>query len=451
MKNEDSLPNFISIYIISYTTQAYVQELVEDWMEQLDVLISIARSEPQAAYIAFTAGFRHKMTYYIRTIPDIAAKLRPLDDKVKNEFIPTITEGHRCKPSERTLLSLPVRLGGMGIPIFSEICDIEYNNSIKATKQLTRNINNQVHEYNINRDLEKEIEMRIKGERKERQEKLLAEVRASMTQEELRANDIAQMKGASSWLSALPLEAEDYNLSKWEFFDAIQLRYWWEMKRLPINCVCKVEEFTPDHAMQCMNGGFVHKRHDRIRDTLAKLVDEVAYDVRIEPALEPLTGETLPRTASREDEARLDIAARGFWQESAMAFFDVRVFNPFAKTHSKKTLQAAFDNNEKEKKTKYNERVIKIEHGSFTPIVLSAYGGYGRETERFLSQLIHKVAEKKDVPVSSISNYIRTKLSFILVKSQVTCVRGSRKLWHRPSFDIHEAEVVQHKGKIRED
>ena len=56
----------------------YVQELVADWVEQLDVLTSIARSEPQAAYAAFTAGFKHKMTYYIRTIPNIANDLKRL-------------------------------------------------------------------------------------------------------------------------------------------------------------------------------------------------------------------------------------------------------------------------------------------------------------------------------------------------------------------------------------
>ena len=215
-------------------------------------------------------------------------------------------------------------------------------------------------------------------------------------------------------------------------------------------CVCN-KEFSPDHAMQCLSGGFIHKRHDGIRDALAKIIDEVAYDVRIEPPLEPLTGEELPRNASREDEARLDIAARGFWQPSAMAFFDVRVFNPFAKTHLKTTLDAAFDSQEQQKKTKYNQRVIQVEHGSFTPIVMSAYGGYGRETERFLSQLIHKISEKKDVPLSSISNYIRTKLSFILVKAQVMCIRGSRKLWKQSSVDIQEAEVVQCRGRVRED
>ena len=96
-----------------------------------------------------------------------------------------------------------------------------------------------------------------------------------------------------------------------------------------------------------------------------------------------------------------------------------------------------------------NQRLIEVEHGSFTPIVLSAYGGFGRETERFVSNLIHKIAEKKDMPVSVVANYIRTKISFILVKSQVLCMRGSRKVWHQ-HLDTQEAEVVQSTGVIRE-
>ena len=48
-----------------------------------------------------------------------------------------------------------------------------------------------------------------------------------MSSEQLRANDIAQMKGSSSWLTALPLKQEGYVLSKrhYEFFDALALRY----------------------------------------------------------------------------------------------------------------------------------------------------------------------------------------------------------------------------------
>ena len=130
-------------------------------------------------------------------------------------------------------------------------------------------------------------------------------------------------------------------------------------------------------------------------------------------------------------------------------FFDIRMFNPFAKTHLNTKLETVFKQNEREKKSQYNQRVIRVEHGSFSPIVLSAYGGFGKETDRFITKLTNKLSEKKEIANSVMANYIRTKLSFELVRSQVLCVRGSRKLWSS-KIDVHEAEVVDSAGVIRD-
>ena len=48
-------------------------------------------------------------------------ELRRLDDVVNNKLIPSFTENKLCGNDEGHLLSLPTKLGGMGIPIFSEI------------------------------------------------------------------------------------------------------------------------------------------------------------------------------------------------------------------------------------------------------------------------------------------------------------------------------------------
>ena len=121
-------------------TENYVLDLVKDWVEQLKLLSKIAKSEPQAAYSVFKTGFRQKMTYFIRTIPNLKNMLTQLDETIDNCFIPAITEGHYCSRRDRQLFALPVRLGGMGIPIFTELCDREYQNSRLATEQLRSNI-----------------------------------------------------------------------------------------------------------------------------------------------------------------------------------------------------------------------------------------------------------------------------------------------------------------------
>ena len=207
--------------------------------------------------------------------------------------------------------------------------------------------------------------------------------------------------------------------------------------------------FEVDHAMNCLKGGFIHKRHDGVRDIMAQAMNDVAYDVCIEPPLQPLSGESLSTGVNVEEEARLDIKARGFWNRDEMAFFDVRIFNPFAKSYLNTKIETVFRQQEAEKKREYGERVIRIEHGSFTPLVMSAYGGCGVETSRCISKLVDKISEKFDMDRSNVANYIRTKLSFHLVRSQVLCIRGSRSI-RVPKIDLGEVEYVQGLSEIRQ-
>ena len=133
-----------------------------------------------------------------------------------------------------------------------------------------------------------------------------------------------------------------------------------------------------------------------------------------------------------------------------MAFFDIRVFNPFAKSHLKNNLESVFRSNEASKKRQYNNRVIQIEHGTFTPVVMSSFGGFGKETNIFVSKLVEKVAEKKGLERSLVASYIWTKVSFELIRAQVNCIRGSRSLWKKPQIDTGEIEVVQNSSNIEE-
>ena len=43
------------------------------------------------------------------------------------------------------------------------------------------------------------------------------------------------------------------------------------IKRLPTNCACG-KKFNIDHALTCMKGGFIHRRHDEIRNIFAEML-----------------------------------------------------------------------------------------------------------------------------------------------------------------------------------
>ena len=76
-------------------------------------------------------------------------------------------------------------------------------------------------------------------------------------------------------------------------------------------------------------------------------MDEVCYDVEIEPHLQSLQGESFDyRTTTTEDEARLDNKASGLWgSRFSRTFFDVKIFNPHAKS-CPKTIKDAYSDHE---------------------------------------------------------------------------------------------------------
>ena len=174
--------------------------------------------------------------------------------------------------------------------------------------------------------------------------------------------DLAGERGALSWLTALPLRDHGFDLDKGTFRDSPYLRYGLTLPHLPPSCVCG-SPFTVEHALSCARGGYPTLRHNQVRDLLADTMTEVAHDVTKEPRLQPLTGESFGfASASTDNEARLDVAARGFWgDQHCRAFFDVRMFNPFARSNAGR-LSSVYRRHEQEKRRIYQERIINVEH-----------------------------------------------------------------------------------------
>ena len=108
----------------------------------------------------------------MRTIPGISHLFEKIDEIVSTEFIPALTGGIFVNEFERKLLSVPAKYGGLGIPIFKEICDLEYENSIMITRNLTDRIVNQHKAYEKDTTLPKK-KLSIKRNKKERINKLL--------------------------------------------------------------------------------------------------------------------------------------------------------------------------------------------------------------------------------------------------------------------------------------
>ena len=69
--------------------------------------------------------------------------------------------------------------------------------------------------------------------------------------------------------------------------------------------------------------------------------------------------------------------------------------------------------------------------GSFTPLVYETNGGMGADCNCFLKRLAEKLSEKNEEPYHITITWIRTLLSFEILRSVHTCVRGSRTPFHK--------------------
>ena len=104
-------------------------------------------------------------------------------------------------------------------------------------------------------------------------------------------------------------------------------------------------------------------------------VSKVCKNVEVEPSLQPLDNERFNlRSAVTSSEARLDIKAGGFRSRGITAFFDVRVNS---KCNQSKPTSTIFKEQEDEKKrSEYQQRVLDVEMGSFTPLVFGTSGAW---------------------------------------------------------------------------
>ena len=65
-----------------------VKDLVKD---QLTIWSTITETRLQAAYLAFASGFKSKVNFFLKSIPNLRYLLLLLEGTIRNKFIPAVT------------------------------------------------------------------------------------------------------------------------------------------------------------------------------------------------------------------------------------------------------------------------------------------------------------------------------------------------------------------------
>ena len=142
-------------------------------------------------------------TYFLRTLPNVEDLHVLLERVIADALVPSITE-HNCTQAELELLPLPVRMGGMGLTNPSQVAALEYVASTNIFGPLAVQKKSQLHELPDENEI-CAVQQEMRHVKNQYLKEKFDEVKSSISRKTLRAVDPATQKGASSWLSVLPI------------------------------------------------------------------------------------------------------------------------------------------------------------------------------------------------------------------------------------------------------
>ena len=199
----------------------------------------------------------------------------------------------------------------------------------------------------------------------------------------------------SGWLSVVPVEKDQFDLSAQPFRDALALGYRKPFLNLPGTCDGCGATFTVDHALDCRFGGLVTRRRSEVRDAVGDLASLVWNPVRREPVV---------KEAGDDEQGALvaNLAICGVWQPQCEGNLDIRVVDTDALSYRAHAPQDILHISEMDKKHKYSQ-ACQDRRASFTPICVSIDGlVLGKETDFFLHSLCEFLCAKWEQPFGSV-------------------------------------------------
>ena len=178
----------------------------------------------------------------MRTTKGVAHLFSPLEEAISKKLLPVLTGTH-VSDFLGKLFRLPVRNGGMGVEDPTLQADAEYERSRIATLPLKQLLIEQKISIDSSRGEQVENELReareqITSQKRTAAKTMMEEVRKEMAPDQQRLHEKHCKRGASTWLTTLPLVDHGFTLNKQEFRDPLAFRYNLPIQGVPNRCAC---------------------------------------------------------------------------------------------------------------------------------------------------------------------------------------------------------------------
>jgi hypothetical protein len=419
----------------------WIDPQVDQWISGVHSLSKVARRYPQTAYAGLSKSLQAEWQYVQRVTPNISQAFAPLEKAIAEVFLPALLDLNTEETAKlRPLIALPVRHGGLGIPDPSTTGAFCFDASTAITSLLTSTLLNGTSlDVQEHRKTSATARADAKIHQRASHDESLATILSNATP--LNKRRIKRSASTGAWLTTLPNLLNGSDLSADEFRDGVRLCLGLKPTSLPPRCDGCGEHFTIEHAMSCRKGGLILHRHNDLVSTWGQLCGQALTPSTVsdEPLILPSRDMPVEGTARTipSPELRGDLAVHGFWSKGQTAIFDFRVTDTDQPSNRNTDPSKVLLRHEKEKKAKYGDHCI-ARRRTFTPLVFSVDGLLGKEATAASKRLASSLAAKWKRSYSEICGFVRSRISFALVRSSSRCLRGDRNptnRFHTPIWD----------------
>ena len=417
--------------------EAYVRKKVATWVECVRHLARAAEKFPQSAYVAFTMSLQSEWKFLQRLIPGSSAWFGELNDVIKREFIPALLARRQFSEAEMELFELPVRWGGLGILDPTKAAQSSYELSFSATSMVREAIlgdepldvpGHRAYYAGQQRKRRAEGEAELKA----RYEEVLSKLRPEQRQ---KVQGQVDSKGMS-WMSVVPRAKESFDLSAQQWRDRVHLQYGWDLQGLPEKCDGCGKRFSTDHALVCLKGGLIGWGHNQFRDVMGEF-SRAAWN---NCGWEPVVREASERARDGgSDGLRADFVVRGVWEPDRDCLFDTRIIHAGSPGRAAQHIsyQNALNTSAREK-VKLYKAAAEERRATFCPLIVTVEGIAHQSMQAFLRRIAARLSAKWQKPLSTVTNWVRVRVQFALIKAVDLRTRGSRKRWRSSGFEDGE-------------
>jgi hypothetical protein len=402
--------------------EEYVKKKVDYWCAAVRKLAQVAASQPQAAFAALTKSLQFEWSFLQRVIPDCDHLFEPLETAIKDDFLPAVL-GQELSELDRTLFSLPARMGGLGMRNPMQTASQAHITSKRATKVISEAIQKKTRYSGAEHKQQLQLtRSALNAEQKATDTTVLEQTLQTFTPLRRRAIKRIAEEKTSSWLTVLPVTRDNFDLSAVEFRDALSLRYQRPLLKAPAACDGCGQRFDTSHALKCKKGGLIITRHNEIRDAVGDLSSLAWSSVHREPIVRDANDAiNLPALVA-------DLGVRGVWQPQDLTLLDIRVMDTDAQSYGTRSVKAVLCSAEEQKRRKYSQ-ACEERRATFTPFITSVDGVLGHSASTFMRRLNERLSLKWKKSFSLVTAWTRTRLTFAILRATSHCLRGTRTKW----------------------